>query len=63
MVRVLLVIQVPNAGDKRRMAFCLGPIDCFFLSFESAEFVVGMIFDYVILNGSPLRAPLGRASM
>jgi len=59
MVRVLLVIQVPDASDKRSVALRFRPIDCFFLSFESAELVVRMIFDYIILNGRPFGASLG----
>ena len=62
MVRVLLVIQMPDASDKRSVPLRFRPIDCFFLSFESAELVVRMIFDYIILNGRPFRAALGRAS-
>jgi hypothetical protein len=58
MVGVLLVIQVPDASDKRSVALRFRPIDCFFLSFESAEVVVRMIFDYIILNGRPFRAAL-----
>jgi len=59
MVRILLVIQVPDASDKGGVALRFRPIDCFFLSFESAELVVRMVFDYIILNGRPFRAALG----
>ena len=59
MVRVLLVIQVPDASDEGSVTLRFRPIDCFFLSFESAEHVVRMVFDYVILNGRPFRASLG----
>jgi hypothetical protein len=45
MVRVLLVIQVPDASDKGSVTLRFRPIDCFFLSFESAELVVRMILD------------------
>jgi hypothetical protein len=61
MVRVLLVVQVPDASNKRSVALRFRPIDCFFLSLEGAEFVVRMIFDYIILNGRPF-GPSLRAS-
>jgi hypothetical protein len=59
MVRDLLVIEVPDASDKGSVTLCLRPIDCFFLSFESAELVVRMVFDYIIVNGRPFRAAFG----
>ena len=58
MVGDFLVIQMPNARDKRSVTVRFGPIDCFFLGFESAELMVRMVFDYIILNGRPLRATL-----
>jgi hypothetical protein len=51
MVGVLLVIQVPDASDKGSVTIRFRPIDCFFLSIENAEYVVGMVFDHIILNG------------
>lgn len=59
MVRNLLVIQVPDASDKRMVIILLGPIDCFFLSFESAEHVVRVVFDYIIINVRSFRTALG----
>jgi hypothetical protein len=53
MVRVLLAIQEPGASDKGSVALRFRPIDCFFPSLESTEFVVRMVFDYIILNGRP----------
>ena len=58
MVRVLLVIQVPDASDKGIVTLRFRPIDCFFLGFESAQLMVRMVFDYIILNGRPFRATL-----
>jgi hypothetical protein len=58
MVRVLLVIQMPDASDKRSVALRFRPIDCLFLSFESAELVVRIILDYIILDSRPFRAAL-----
>lgn len=59
MVRVFLVIQVPYPSDKRSVTLRFRPIYCFFLSSESAELVVRVVFDYIILNGRPFRASLG----
>jgi hypothetical protein len=58
MVRVLLVIQVPDASDKGSVTLRFRPIDCFFLSFECAEFVIRMVFDYIIQNGRPFSPTL-----
>lgn len=58
MVRFLLVIQVSDASDERSVPLFLRPIDCFFLSFESAKHVVRMVFDYIILNGRPFSVAL-----
>ena len=43
-IRNLLVIEVPDASDKGMMTVLLRPIDCFFLSLESAEHVVSYRF-------------------
>jgi hypothetical protein len=50
-IRILFVVEVPDASDKGMVTVRLRPIDCFFLSFESAEHVVRMVFDYIIVNG------------
>ena len=59
MVRIFLVIEVPDASDKGMVTIRLRPIDCFFLSFKSAEHVVRMVFDYIIINVRFFRAALG----
>ena len=59
MIRVLLVIQVPDASDKRGVARTFRPIDRFSLRFEGAEHVVRMVFDDIIVDMAPLRAALG----
>jgi hypothetical protein len=41
---------VPNASDKGMVTVRLRPIDSVFLSFESAEHVVCMVFDYMTLT-------------
>jgi len=51
MVGDFLVIQMPDASDKRSMTLRFRPIDSFFLGFESAELMVRVVFDYIILNG------------
>jgi hypothetical protein len=56
MVRNHLVKQVPHASDKRMVTIRLRPIDCFFLSFESVQLVVRMVFDYIIVNRRPITA-------
>jgi hypothetical protein len=50
MVRIFLVIEVPDASDKGMVIVRLRPIDCFLLSFEVAKHVVCMVFDYIILT-------------
>ena len=59
MVRNLLVIEVPDASDEGMVIILFRPIDGFFLSFESAEFMVRMVFDYIIMNGRSFRSALG----
>jgi hypothetical protein len=49
-VSFFLIIQVPDASHKESVTLCLRPIDCFFLGFESAELMVRVVFDYIILN-------------
>lgn len=58
MVGNLLIIQMPNASDEGSVTLRFRPIDCFFLGFESAELMVGMVFDYIILNGRAFRTTL-----
>jgi len=58
MVRILLVIEVPDASDKGMVTVCLRPIDSRFLSCESAEDMVRMVFDHVIVNVRSFRAAL-----
>jgi hypothetical protein len=58
MVGFFLVIQMPDASDKRSVTLRLRPIDCFLLGFESAELMVRMVFDNIILNGRPFSATL-----
>jgi hypothetical protein len=59
MVGGFLVIQMPDASDKRGVTVRFRPFDCLFLGFESAELMVRMVFDYIIVNGRPFRTTLG----
>jgi hypothetical protein len=59
MVRIFLVIEVPDAGDKGTVTILLRPIDCFFLSFEGAEDMVLIGFDHIIVDVRSFRAALG----
>lgn len=56
MVRLFLIIQVSDASDKGRMTLTLCPINRFSLRFESAEHVVGMVFDNIIVDMTSLGA-------
>ena len=49
-IRFPLVIQVPDASDKGGVAAFFCPIDRLLLGFEGAEFVVGMVFDDIIVD-------------
>jgi hypothetical protein len=51
MVRVFLIVQMPDASDKGNVTFRFRPIDRFFLSFKSTGHMVRMVFHYIILNG------------
>jgi hypothetical protein len=55
----LLVIEVPDAGDKRGMALTFRPIDRFSLRFEGGEHVVRMVFHDIIVGRTSLSAALG----
>ena len=60
MVGYFLVVQMPHARDKGRMAVLLGPVDRFFLRFEGAEHVVGVILTTKSSMELPSERPLGR---
>jgi hypothetical protein len=59
MVRNLFVVEVPNASDKGMVTILRRPIDSCSLSFESAEDMVLMVFDHIIINVRSFRAALG----
>jgi hypothetical protein len=49
------VIQMPRASDEESVTFRFGPIDCCFLSLTTSQFMVRVIFDYIVLDRGPLR--------
>jgi hypothetical protein len=53
-----LVVEIANTGDKWVMAVFSSPIDCFLLCFEGSEYVIGMVFDHIIINVTTFRAAL-----
>jgi hypothetical protein len=68
-VALFLVVEMPNAGDTRRVAVLLRPLDCFLLYFERREHLIVVVLNDVgNLRGvlwveaqcrqSPYRVPL-----
>jgi hypothetical protein len=53
-IRLLLIVQVPDVSDKRSTALAFRPIDRFSLRSEGAEHMVGMVFDDIIVDMAPL---------
>jgi hypothetical protein len=51
MVRVFLIVEMPHASYKGRVAFAFRPVYRFLLSPKSGELMVGVIFDDVVLDG------------
>jgi hypothetical protein len=62
MIGPLLIIQLPDASNEGRVPLTFGPIDRFLLRFEGAEYMVRMIFDYIIVDATSLGAALGARS-
>jgi hypothetical protein len=54
-----LIIQVPDASDMRSMALDFSPVDGFMLGFESAEHMVRMVLDDIVLDGAAVGAAFG----
>ena len=59
MVRVFLIVQMPDASDKGNVTFRFRPIDRFFLSFKSTEHMVRMVFDDIMVDTVSLGVALG----
>jgi hypothetical protein len=54
-----LIIEMAHASDMWRMAVLFRPVDGFSLRFERAEYMVGVVFDHIIINVATLGAALG----
>jgi hypothetical protein len=50
MVRLFLVVQMPDARDKRRVTVTPGPLDGFLLRLESRQHMVGMVLDDIVVD-------------
>ena len=50
MVGYFLVVEMPHARDKGRMAVLPGPVDRFFLRLKGAEHVVCVILHHKVFN-------------
>ena len=55
-IRPLLVVQVSDTSNMRRVAVCFRPIDCFFLCAKSAKHLVTLGLDHIIIDARPLGA-------
>jgi hypothetical protein len=58
-IRPLPIIHVPDPSNKRCVALTFRPIDRFSLRFEGTEYVARVVFDDIIVDMAPFRAPLG----
>jgi hypothetical protein len=58
-IGLLLIVEMANAGDMRRMAVTLRPFYCLVLRFEGGECVVGMVFDHIVVNAGTYGMALG----
>jgi hypothetical protein len=59
MIGFFLVVQVSDASDTRNMALAFRPVDRFVLGFESAESMIRMILDDIVLDRAALRSSFG----
>ena len=50
MVRLFLVVQMPDARDQGRMTVTPGPFDGFLLRFESRPHMIGMVIDDIVVD-------------
>ncbi len=62
MIGFLLIVEVPNASDKRGVALGFRPIDGLALGFKGAEHI-GMVLDDIIVDLSAFGPAFGRGSM
>jgi len=59
MIRLLLVIQVPDPRDKRVVPHTLRPIDCLFLVGTGVKHAVRMIFNDIVGDRAAFLSPFG----
>jgi hypothetical protein len=50
MIGFLLIVEMAHASDVWRMAVLFRPVDGFVLCFERGEYVVGVVFDHIIVK-------------
>jgi hypothetical protein len=53
-----LVVDMAYASDMRRMAVLFRPVDGFVLRFERGEYVIGVVFDHIIVDMAAFGAAL-----
>jgi hypothetical protein len=56
---VWFLLEMPDPGDQRVMAFLSGPLDGFALGSERGQDVVGMVFDHIIIDRAVVGTTLG----
>jgi len=58
MIRLLLVVQMSDTSDERRVAASPCPLNRFTLRIEGRKHVVRVVLDDVLCDGAPFRAAL-----
>jgi hypothetical protein len=53
MIGFFLIVEIANARDKRVVTVRFCPVDGLSLCFERAEYVVGVVFDHIIIVWLP----------
>jgi hypothetical protein len=59
MISFFLIVEMTNASDVRGVPVLLRPVDGVSLCFKRLEYVVGVIFDHIIVNVAAFGAALG----
>ena len=57
MIRLLLVVEMSNARDQRRVSLLLCPSNCLFLGLAGVQNMIGVIFDDIVVDMAALRTP------
>ena len=58
MVWLVLIVQVPDPSDVRRVPGPLRPFDCFVLGLEGLKDMIRMVFNDVVLDRTAFRSSL-----